>query len=238
MAGRTAQAKPVVHRALDGYRFQISGKVDLSRPFTSVARYAVDGGLYELTSGEHDAAKGWTGDLGIQRFDDEFSLRNGRLRTARVTDYDKRSGLEDQLLAVVWEGRNFSMFIPMYNAKPADAVHVFQLLGVTEHDDGLTVAPTNPKRAGIAEPAELAKEVPGIGLLEMTALTKTTARRLPSWSGAKLPHGELFRDTLDDDSAYFLLATPSAIVTVLPHDGETAGVPARIGDLKVETVHS
>ena len=39
-----------------------------------MAKYAVDGGLYELTSGEHDAAKGWTADLGIGRFDDEFAL--------------------------------------------------------------------------------------------------------------------------------------------------------------------
>ncbi|HEY0542793.1 MAG TPA: hypothetical protein VGD53_30835 [Actinoallomurus sp.] len=229
-------SKSVVHRALDGYRFQISGELDLAQPFTSVGRYAVDGGLYELTSGGHAAATGWTGDLGIRRFDDEFSTQNGRLRTARVVDYDKRSGLEDQLLAVVWQGRRFSMFIPMYNAKPADAVHVFQLLGVTEHEDGLTVASRNPRRAGIAEPAQLAKEVPDIGLLEMTALNKTTARRLPSWPGARLPHGELFRDTLDDDSTYFLLATPSAMVTVLPHDGGTAKVPARLGALKVETV--
>jgi hypothetical protein len=229
-------AKSVVHRALDGYRFQIGGDLDLTHPFTSVARYAVDGGLYELASGEHDIATGWTKDLGIRRFDDEFSTQNGRLRTARVTDYDKRVGLEDNMLAVVWQGRRFSMFIPMYNAKPADAVRVFQLLGVTEHEDGLTVASRNPKRAGIAEPAELAKEVPGLGLLEITALTKTTARRLPSWSGARLPHGELFRDTLDDDSTYFLLATPSAMVTVLPHEGEHAKVPTRIGALKVETV--
>jgi hypothetical protein len=236
MAGRTTQAKSVVHRALDGYRFQLSGDLDLSLPFTSVARYAVDSRLYELASGGHEVAKGWTNDLGVRRFDEEFSLKNGKLRTAHVTEYDKRSGVEDQLLAVVWEGRAVSMFVPMYNAKPADAVHVFQLLAVSEHADGLTVAPTNPKRAGIAEPAHLAKEIPGLGLLEVTALTKTTARRLPGWSGAKLPHGELFRDTLDDDSTYFVLATPSAVVTVLPQDGGAAAVPARIGDLKVETV--
>lgn len=229
-------ADSVMHRALDGYRFQLSGDLDLGHPFTSVARYAVDGRLYELASGGHDTAAGWTADLGIRRFEEEFSTQKGRLRTARVTDYDKRSGLEDRLLAVVWQGRRFSMFIPMYNARPADAVRVFGLLEVTEHDDGLTVASRDPRRAGIAEPAELAKEVPGIGLLEMTALTKTTARRLPSWSGARLPHGELFRDTLDDDSTYFLLATSSAMVTVLPHEGETARVPARIGALKVETV--
>ncbi|MDN3355027.1 hypothetical protein [Actinomadura sp. DC4] len=229
-------AKSVVHRALDGYRFHISGDLDLTHPFSSVARYAVDGRLYELTSGVHDVAGGWAGDLGIRKFDDEFSLPHGRLRTTRVTDYDKRSGLEDQLLAVVWQGKRYSLFVPMYNAKPADAVRVFQLLGVTEHDDGLTVASRNPRRAGLAEPSELAKEVPGIGLLEMTALNKTTARRLPSWHGARLPHGELFRDTLDDDSTYFLLATPTAMVTVLPHEGEAPKVASRLGALKVETV--
>jgi hypothetical protein len=125
----------------------------------------------------------------------------------------------------------------MYNAKPADAVRLFQVLGVTEHDDGITVASLNAKRAGIAEPADVAKEVPGVGLLEITALTKTTARRLPAWSGARLPHGELFRDTLDDDSTYFLFATPSAMVTVLPHKGSGAEVPGRLNGLKVETVH-
>ncbi|GLY90631.1 hypothetical protein [Actinoallomurus iriomotensis] len=232
----TTSALSVVHRSIDGYRYRISGKFDLGEPFTSVGRYAVDGRLYELTSGEHSVATGWTRDLGVQRFDDEFSLPNGRLRTVRVTDYDKRSGLEDQLLAVVWQGTRFSLFVPMYNAKPADAVHLFQLLGVTEHADGLTVATRNPKRAGIAEPGEMVKEVPGLGLLQVTALNKTTARRLPSWRGARLPHGELFRDTLDDDSTYFLLATPSAMVTVLPHEGETAKVPGRMAALKVETV--
>ena len=227
----------VVHQALDGYRYQISGDLDLTQPFTSVARFAVDGRLWELTSGDHHAAGGWTEDLGIRRFDDEFSVQRGRLRTASVTDHDKRIGLEDHLLAVVWQGRNFSMFIPMYNAKPADAVRLFQVLGVTEHDDGITVASLNAKRAGIAEPADVAKEVPGVGLLEITALTKTTARRLPAWSGARLPHGELFRDTLDDDSTYFLFATPSAMVTVLPHKGSGAEVPGRLNGLKVETVH-
>lgn len=226
----------VVHRSLDGYRFQLSGTVDLTQPFTSVARFAVDGALIELTSGGHEAATGWTGDLGVRRFDDEFSVQRGRLRTTRVVGHDERTGLKDDLLAVVWQGRKFSMFIPMYNAKPADAVRLFQVLGVTEHGDGIVVASRNHRRAGIAEPATVAKEVPGLGLLEITALNKTTARRLPSWSGARLPHGELFRDTLDDDSDYFLLATPSAVVTVLPHDGRGANVPGRLSGLKVETV--
>lgn len=226
----------VVHRSLDGYRFKISGDHDLDQPFTSVARFAVDGRLHELTSGEHDAATGWTRDLGIRRFEEEFSLQRGRLRTARVVDYDRRIGLEDDLLAVVWQGRRFSMFIPMYNAVPADAVRLFNVIGVSEHDDGITVATLDPKRAGIAEPADVAKEVPGLGLLEVTALNKTTARRLPAWQGARLPHGELFQDTLEDDSVYFVLATASAMVTILPHHGQTAHVPAGLSGLKVETV--
>ncbi len=226
----------VVHRSLDGYRFKISGDLDLTLPFSSVARFAVDGRLFELTAGGHGAATGWLGDLGVRGFDDEFSAQGGRLRMAKVTDHDKRVGLTDELLAVVWQGAKFSMFIPMYNAKAADAVRLFELIGVSEHEDGLTVASRNAKRAGIAEPADVAKEIPGVGLIEITALTKTTARRLPQWSGARLPHGELFRDTLEDLSTYFLLATPTAMVTVLPQDGEAAQVPARLGRLKVETV--
>ncbi len=229
-------SKGVVHRSLDGYRFHLSGDLDLTLPFSSVARFAVDGRLYELTAGEHGAATGWLKDLGVRDFDDELSVQGGRLRTVKVVDHDQRIGLKDELLAVVWQGRKFSMFIPMYNAVAADAVRLFELLAVSEHEDGLTVASLNAKRAGIAEPADIAKEIPGVGLLEITALTKTTARRLPNWSGARLPHGELFRDTLDDLSTYFLLATPSAMVTVLPHDGQAAQVPGRLGGLKIETV--
>lgn len=231
-------AKDVVHRALDGYRFLISGDLDLTQPYTSVARYAVGGRIHEFTSGDRRAATAWTDDLGIRHFDDEFSVHGGRLRTARVTNYDKRVGLEDHLLAVVWEGRDFSMFIPMYGATATDAVRIFRLFDLTEHADGLTVATRDPRRAGIAEPADVVKEVPGLGLLEITALTKTTARRLPAWSGARLPAGELFRDTLDDDTTYFLLTTPSAMVTVLPHDeSQVPDVPGRLGRITVETVH-
>lgn len=230
-------ARSVVHRALDGYRFHISGDHDLTQPFTSVTRFAVDGRIYEFTSGNRHAATGWTDDLGIRRFDDEFSIHGGRLRTASVTHSDRRVGLEDHLLAAVWEGRNCSMFVPMYGAKAADAVRLFNLLRVTEHADGITIASRNPRRAGIAQPADVVKEVPGLGLLEITALTRTTARRLPAWSGARVPAGELFRDLLDDDTTYFLLATSSAMVTVLPHDEEHARtVPGRLGGLKVETV--
>jgi hypothetical protein len=227
----------VVHRALDGYRFHISGNLDLSLPFTSVTRYVVDGRLYELTSGDHHAAAAWATDLGIHHFDDEFAVQGGRLRTTRIAHYDERVGLEDHLLAVMWQGRNYSMFIPMYGARAADAVRLFHLLRVTEHADGVTVASRDAKRAGIAEPADVAKEVPGVGLLEITALTRTTARRLPAWSGARVSGGELFRDTLDDDTTYFLLATSSAMVTVLPHETRQAvTVASRVGGLRVETV--
>lgn len=229
-------ANGVVHRSLDGYRYRLSGDLDLTRPFSSVARFAVDGRLRELTSGTIEATAGWTEDLGIRGFDDEFAVQGGRLGTARVTSRDKRIGLEDHLLAVVWQGRKFSMFVPMYNAKPADAVRLFQLLALTEHEDGLTASSRDPRRAGIAEPADLAKEVPGVGLLEITALTKTTTRRLPAWTGARVGQGELFRDTLDDGTTYFLYSTSSALVTVLPHGDETTAAAGRLADLTVETL--
>ncbi|MCO5993542.1 hypothetical protein [Actinoallomurus rhizosphaericola] len=202
-----------------------------------MTRYAVDGRIYELTSGDRNAASAWAEDLGIRHFDDEFSVQGGRLRTTRVTHYDERVGLEDHLLAVMWQGSNYSLFVPLYSARASDAVRLFQVLRITEHQDGIAVASRDPKRAGIAEPADVAKEIPGIGLLEITALTRTTARRLPAWAGAKVPSGELFRDTLDDDTPYFLLATSSAMVTVLPHESRQAtAVANQLGGLRVETV--
>jgi hypothetical protein len=227
----------VTHRSLDGHRFKLSGDLDLSHPYSSVVRYVVDGVLHELTSGDLDAGRSWAEDIGVTHFDDEFALQGGRLRTGTVSKRDDSVGMTETILAAVWEGRRFSVFTHLYHAKAADAVRMFDVLGITEHDDGITLTSRKPKRAGIAEPADVVKEIPGLGLVEITALNKTTATRLPGWSGTKVHSGELFRDTLDDDSTYFLLATPSAVVTVLPPgEGQLSAVANRIGALTVQTV--
>lgn len=228
----------VIHRSLDGHRFKLSGDLDFSHPYSSVVRYVVDGVLHELTSGDLEAGRSWAEDLGVTHFDDEFALQGGRLRTGTVSKRDDNVGLTETLLTAVWEGRRFSLFTHLYHATAADAVRMFDVLGITEHDDGITITSRKPKRAGIAEAADVVKEIPGLGLVEITALNRATASRLPAWPGTKVDSGELFRDSLDDDSTYFVLATPTAMVTVLPPgEGSLPTVANRIGGLAVQIVN-
>jgi hypothetical protein len=226
-------APHVVHRTLDGKRIHLSGELDLSRPAASVARISLDGRLHEITSGEHGAAHAWADDLGVTGFDDEFAVQGGRLRVGRSTLRDAHAGLREQVLAAVWEGHRHSVFTHLYHARAADAVGFFNALTLTEHAEGVSFSPR--RRAASAEPAELVKEVPGLGLLEITTLTRQTARRLPPWRGARVAGGELFKDTLDDQGTFFLLATASALVTVLPMDeSHVRQTPGRLAGLTAE----
>jgi hypothetical protein len=226
-------ASRVVHRTLDGKRIHLSGELDLSRPYTSVARISLDGRLHEITSGERGAAHAWATDLGVTRFDDEFAVQGGRLRIGHSTLRDAHAGLRERVLAAVWEGRRYAVFTHLYHARAADAVGLFNALTLTEHAEGVAFTPR--RRAALAEPAELVKEVPGLGLLEITTLTKQTARRLPPWPGARVASGELFKDTLEDQGVFFLLATPSTLVTVLPVDeNRIREVPGRLARLTAE----
>ncbi|RAY11613.1 hypothetical protein DPM19_28695 [Actinomadura craniellae] len=222
-----------MHRTLDGTRISLAGALDLGRPYTCVARIAAAGRMHEVHGGARGSALAWAADLGVRSFDEEFRVRDGRLRIGRTTVRDSRAGLAEQVLAAVWEGREHAAFTHLYHARAADAVALFDLLRPAEHTDGVTLSPA--RRAALAEPAALVKEVPEVGLLEISPLTERTARQLPPWPGARLASGELFRDEVEDQGVYFVLATDTALVTVLPPDEEHAAeVPDRLAGLNVE----
>ncbi|MQY08139.1 hypothetical protein [Actinomadura macrotermitis] len=226
--------RQVVHRSLDGTRVRLAGSHDLGRPVTSVTRIAVGGRLHEMSSGTREGALGWAEDIGVQRFEQEFRVQGGRLRVGRTATRDPDTGVSDPVLAAVWEGRRHAVFTHLYHGRPADAVAFFGTVRLTEHDDGITAAPQG--RALRPDPAELVKEVPGLGLLEITALTAQTRRRLPGWRGASVAGGELFRDEVEGQGPYFLLALRSLLVTVLPEEHRVRETPARLAGLTVEAV--
>jgi hypothetical protein len=254
----------------------LSGDLDLSLPWTSVARFTLGGRLYELTSGSHAFAESWARDLGIA-WDDEFTLREGRLRVGRTVGTDQATLLTESLLAAAWFGHWHAVTTHLYHAEPADAVGLFAGLRMDDHEEGVEVAPvpghsgrftgpghpraarppagaTSPgggargsrdDRGGrgrsardggprLTEPAEIVKEVPGLGLLEVTVLDRDSTRWLPPWRGTRLPGGELFRDSQEDEGTYFVLATGTAMVTVLPLERPPRRVPAALGGLTVE----
>ncbi|WP_165975730.1 hypothetical protein [Actinomadura rubrisoli] len=224
----------ITHRSLDGVRVRIAGPHDLGRPCTSVARIAEGGRLHEISSGTRDDALAWAEHIGVERFDEEFRIDGGRLRVGRSASRDTETDVSDPVLAAVWEGRRHAVFTHLYHGRPADAVAFFGTLRLTEHEDGITAVPRG--RARRPEPAEMVKEVPGLGLLEITALTAQTRKRLPPWRGAPVAGGELFQDTVEGQGPYFLLALKSLLVTVLPDEDRVREVPARLAGLAVEAI--
>ncbi|QKW37736.1 hypothetical protein HUT06_30110 [Actinomadura sp. NAK00032] len=226
--------REVTHRSLDGVRVRLGGAHDLGRPCTSVARIADRGRLHEISGGTRADALGWAEDIGVARFEQEFRLQGGRLRVGRAETRDPDTGQRDPVLAAVWEGRRHAVFTHLYHGRPADAVAFFGTVRLTEHEDGIVAVPRG--RARRAEPAEMVKEVPGLGLLEITPLTAGTRRRLPPWRGARVAGGELFQDTVEGQGPYFLLALRSLLVTVLPEEDRVREVPRRLAGLAVEAV--
>ncbi|MFI0350470.1 hypothetical protein [Actinomadura sp. 9N407] len=226
--------RDVTHRSLDGTRVRFRGAYELDRPTTSVARIADGGRLHEISSGTKADARAWAEDIGVERFHQEYRIQGGRLRIGRTSARDPETRVADPVLAAVWEGRRHAVFTHLYHGVPADAIEFFGTLRLTEHDDGVTAQPRG--RAARPDPADLVKEVPGLGLLEITALNGRTRRRLPPWRGAQVAGGELFQDTVEGQGPYFLLATRALLVTVLPEEDRVREVPGRLAGLAVEAV--
>ncbi|GLY25098.1 hypothetical protein [Micromonospora sp. NBRC 101691] len=226
---------PVTHRAVDGVRFLLDGSLDLSAPSTSVADVTINGRLHEFTAGTVGLADDVVRALGVDRFDEELSYQGGRLWTARTKPYDPQIRLTEDRLVAVWRGRRHSFFTEIYGATTAHLLGVLRTLRIEEHDDGLTLRPVPKGGAEFAAPATVLKEVPGLGLLELTTLTRERAERLPSWQGLRTRAGELYRDTLSDGKPYFVLATADTWLSVVPlGDTDLEQVPTLVDRLHVQ----
>ena len=227
---------PVAHRAMDGRRFLLGGPLDYSAPFTSVVELIIAGRQHEFTAGPVGLADDLARELGVTDFDEELTYQGGALLTARLTSYDAQVQLDEDRLVAAWRGRRYCFVTQLYGASTADLLAMLETLRIIEHDDGLVL---RPARAGtrFAAPATVIKQVPGLGLLDMTPLTAERARQLPSWRGLRTRAGELFRDKLSDGKPYFVLAATDAWVTVLPlADTVLDQVPGLVDQLHLQTV--
>jgi hypothetical protein len=226
----------VTHRAMDGRRFVLSGPFDFGAPFTSVVELTIAGRLHELTAGPVSLAEDLARELDATGFDEELSYQGGALVTARVVSDDPQIRLSEERLVAAWRGRRYCLVTQLYGASTTDLLAMLRTLRIAEHDDGLSVQPDARAGSRFASPATVIKQVPGLGLLDMTPLTAERARQLPSWRGLRTRAGELFRDTLSDGKPYFVLAAADAWVTVLPlPDTALDRVPDLVDRLRVQT---
>jgi hypothetical protein len=142
------------------------------------------------------------------------------------------------VLVAVWQGRRYCLVTQLYGGSAADVLALLRGLPITEHDDGIALGTGDGVR--FARPASVLKQVPGLGLLEITRLTPELARTLPRWRGVNTAAGELFRDELGDGTPYFVLAGRDTWATVVPLagvDGRAAeAVPAMAELLELASV--
>jgi hypothetical protein len=220
----------VVHRALDGRRYELSGTLDLGYPSTSSVRVTVRGRLYELVAGVSGLAEEVAAALGVSGFDEELRFAGGSLLIGRARRVEPGSRITEDLLLAVWRGRRHCLISHFYDTSSTTAVAALDTLGITEHDDGVAVRPT--AGSAVVAPATVVKEVPSLGLLEMTVPSAPQATRLPDWKGTPTRSGELFSDRLSNGDPYFVLVGADTWTTVLPlADTDLARVPALVDRL-------
>jgi len=227
----------VTHRALDGRRFQLSGQLDLGQPFTSAVGITVEGRPHELTAGPIGLGEELARANGIDGFDEALSFQGGTLRIGRTGHFDAGIRLAEDVLVAVWEGRRYCVVLWLYRATTSDVVGVLRTLRITEYDDGIALEPDAKAGCRFADQATVTKQVPGLGLLEVSARTAAHARALPNWQGVATTAGELFQDTLGNGDPYFVLAGTDTWTTVMPLADTTVGrLPALADRLALRTV--
>jgi hypothetical protein len=223
-----------VHRALDGAEVSFQSSLPLDRPFTSVVNARIDGRLQEFTAGPHGLARAIAADHGIVHFDETYSFQGGRLSLGEVDTYDPRLKLAARFRSAVWEGERFSIHTHLYGQRSGDLIGTLRRFTFVEDDTGVTIRPRDRGRAPFDHSASVLKEVPGLGLLEVTGRTPGTSVGLPAWRGTRTAGGELFRDTVDDRQDYFVLVSPEMTATIIPDpDFDPATVLPHLDGLKV-----
>ena len=217
MAGESA----VVHRALDGTRFRIDlPSEDLSRPFTSIAEVVLGGRLFEFTSGVAQLGDDLRAAFGADGFDEELHYRGGTLRLATRRTYDPQSKLVETPTLVVWQGKRRALVTHVYGLSTAEVLAALRPLGIDEQDDGIALAAGDG--AHFALPAFVLKEIPGLGLLEMTVPRKLVQPAGLTW------------DKLTNGNPYAILVSGGVQTTVLPLTGTDPGrIPARLGQARI-----
>ncbi len=228
----------VVHLALDGTRFGFTGSLDLSQPFTSTAEVNVRGRRYEFVAGAVGLGDDLAGALGVPAFDEELRFADGTLRIGRASRHDAGTHRQEDLLLAQWRGERYGLVGHFYGSSSRAVLGILNTLRIAEQQDGVTIGPFGSDNEFVG-PACVVKQVPRLGLVEVTTPAAPQATRLPAWRGVTTPSGELFTDTLSDGSKYFVLAGEGTWATVIPlADTEIERVPELLGGLRLRLIRS
>ncbi|MFD7401664.1 hypothetical protein ACFV7R_03135 [Streptomyces sp. NPDC059866] len=224
----------VTHRALDGGTYRLEGDLDLRAPCTSAVEVVVGGRLVEFTAGPATLGDDVASSLSLGAPDSELTFQKGTLRVYESIEREPRSGLVERPLLVVWRGERHALVTRLYGLSVTEALGLLRSVGIAESEYGLTLQPSRSAGSAFTRPATVIKEVPGLGLLELSRRTKEHSAQLPPWKGVTVASGELFRDTLSDGSPFFVLSSTEIWATVVPLASTSVEwVPEAVGRLKL-----
>lgn len=206
----------VTHRALDGRTYRLEGDLDLRKPCTSSVEVMAGGRLVEFTAGPATLGDDVASSLNLGAPDSELTFQKGTLRFYESVEREPRSGLVERPLLVVWRGERHALVSRFYGLGVKEILGLLRSVGITENEDGLALQPSRQAGSTFARPATVIKEVPGLGLVELSRRTREHTAQLPPWKGVAVASGELFRDTLSDGSPFFVLSSTEIWATVVP----------------------
>ncbi|MFJ6822610.1 hypothetical protein ACIQRJ_19680 [Streptomyces niveus] len=222
----------VSHRALDGGTYHLKGDLDLESPCTSAVEVVVGGRLVEFTAGPVSLGDDVAASLGLESPESELTFQKGTLRVFQSVEREPRSGLVERPSLVVWCGRRHALVTRLYGLSVAEVLGLLRAVRIEETEHGLTLQPDRSAGSAFARPATVIKEVPGLGLLELSRRTKEHTAQLPPWKGVRVASGELFRDTLSDGSPFFVLSSTEIWATLVPLTStQVERVPELVGRL-------
>jgi hypothetical protein len=212
----------VIFDALDGSRVEVSTDLPLDGLFTSILVAQFASGEFEFTAGSRDLGMKIAANprlhLGMT-MNEEYSWQGGgRLRLGVGGQLVGGDGAwyGDPARLAVWEGEAFSISTHTHGRTSAELIAAFGSFDIEEGERGVCL---KRKSTGVTiSEVSLVKDVPWLGLVEVMALTRETAKQVPSYRGSYVKGGELWKGPEDE---YFLLAGPGTVSVIAPH----AGIP-------------
>lgn len=210
------------HAGIDGSVVTIeAGALDAGMQASSVAVFTIDGRWQEFTASYLDFGAEVADDLGV-RLAESYRFQGGTLRLGstmvRFPATETTAAQTDLLHLGVWEGRDFSVHTHLYNGAAHDLIQIFERFHIIEQPLGIRLVPTQPQRTPLAKEPMVLREVPDVGLLQITPLTPRVARTVPKWRGTQLAGGELYRGQRPGDLHFVLVGARSH--TLIMRGGE------------------
>jgi hypothetical protein len=166
--------------------------------------------------------------------DEEYAVQGGRLRIGSKRLLE--TGVDSRVHLGVWESQHSSIVASFYglSVQPVDVIAVFNRFTITERGTSVTLIPRDPMQTAFEDAPELAKMLPGVGLVIVRKLSPRQAQRLPRWKGTAVRGGELFVGDRGGHHRHLVLVGERTVTTFMPEpDVAIDDVVQRVSELSI-----